>query len=167
MLLIETCQDLLQTKAAIAAVHAVRRKLNRYVPTMVQVTIETTGSMLVGTDIAAVVTALAPYDIDVLGLNCATGPQEMTAHIRYLSQHSPFYISCLPNAGIPENVGGKAHYHLSPDDLASTPDAFVKDLGVHMVGGCCGTTPAAYSRRGRRRERIRPHHANHASRRPD
>ncbi len=141
ILLIETCQDLLQTKAAIAAVHEVRRKLNRYVPTMVQVTIETTGTMLVGMDINSVVTALQPYDIDVLGMNCATGPQEMVEHIRYLSQHSPFYISCLPNAGIPENVGGKAHYHLSPEDLASHLQHFVRDLGVHIIGGCCGTTP--------------------------
>ncbi len=141
MLLIETCQDLLQTKAAIAAVHAVRRKLNRYVPTMVQVTIETTGTMLVGMDIASVVTALQPYDIDVLGMNCATGPQEMASHIRHLSHHSPFYISCLPNAGIPENVGGKAHYHLTPEELANHLQHFVKDLGVHIIGGCCGTTP--------------------------
>jgi 5-methyltetrahydrofolate--homocysteine methyltransferase len=141
MLLIETCQDLLQSKAAIAAVHEVRKKLNRYVPTMVQVTIETTGTMLVGMDIASVVTALEPYDIDVLGMNCATGPQEMVEHIRYLSQHSPFYISCLPNAGIPENVGGKAHYHLTPDELATHLQHFVKDLGVHIIGGCCGTTP--------------------------
>jgi 5-methyltetrahydrofolate--homocysteine methyltransferase len=141
MLLIETCQDLLQTKAAIAAVHAVRKKLNRYVPTMVQVTIETTGTMLVGMDIASVVTALEPYDIDVLGMNCATGPQEMASHIRYLSHTSPFYISCLPNAGIPENLGGKAHYHLTPEELAQHLQHFVKDLGVHIIGGCCGTTP--------------------------
>jgi 5-methyltetrahydrofolate--homocysteine methyltransferase len=141
ILLIETCQDLLQTKAAIAAVHAVRRKLNRYIPTMVQVTIETTGTMLVGMDIASVVTALQPYDIDVLGMNCATGPQEMASHIRYLSHTSPFYISCLPNAGIPENIGGKAHYHLTPEELAQHLKHFVKDLGVHIIGGCCGTTP--------------------------
>jgi 5-methyltetrahydrofolate--homocysteine methyltransferase len=141
LLLIETCQDLLQTKAAMAAVQSVRRTLDRYLPIMVQVTIETTGAMLVGTDIAAVVTALAPYDIDVLGMNCATGPQEMTAHIRHLSKHSPFYISCLPNAGIPENVGGKAHYHLSPEELAAHLFHFVGELGVHVVGGCCGTTP--------------------------
>ncbi len=141
ILLIETCQDLLQVKAALAGVANVRKRLSRYIPTMVQVTIETTGTMLVGMDIASVVTALQPYDIDVLGMNCATGPQEMTEHIRYLSQHSPFYISCLPNAGIPENVGGKAHYHLSPEDLASHLQHFVKDLGVHIVGGCCGTTP--------------------------
>lgn len=141
ILLIETCQDLLQSKAAIAAVHTVRQKMNRYIPTMVQVTIETTGTMLVGMDIASVVTALQPYDIDVLGMNCATGPQEMGAHIRYLSQYSPFFISCLPNAGIPENVGGQAHYHLTPDELATHLLHFVKDLGVNIIGGCCGTTP--------------------------
>lgn len=141
MLLIETCQDLLQTKAAIAAVHQVRRSLNRYIPTMVQVTIEMTGTMLVGMDMASVINALAPYDIDVLGMNCATGPQEMAAHVRQLSQHSPFYISCLPNAGLPENIGGKAHYHLTPDELAAHLKHFVADLGVHIVGGCCGTTP--------------------------
>lgn len=141
ILLIETCQDLLQTKAALSAVQAVRRQLNRYIPIMVQVTIETMGTMLVGTDIAGVVSALEPYDIDVLGMNCATGPQEMAAHIRYLSQHSPFYISCLPNAGIPENVGGQAHYHLTPEELAQHLQQFVGELGVHVVGGCCGTTP--------------------------
>ncbi|MGE0200106.1 MAG: methionine synthase [Candidatus Melainabacteria bacterium] len=140
MLLIETCQDLLQVKAALSAVHAVRRKQNRYIPTMVQVTIEQMGTMLVGMDIATVVTALQPYDIDVLGMNCATGPQEMVSHIRYLSQHSPFYISCLPNAGIPENVGGQAHYHLTPEALASHLQHFVKDFGVNIIGGCCGTT---------------------------
>lgn len=142
MLLIETCQDLLQTKAAIAAANLVRQKQSRKIPIMAQVTIEATGTMLVGMDIATVVTALQPYDIDVLGMNCATGPQEMASHIRYLSQHSPFYISCLPNAGIPENVGGQAHYHLSPDDLAAHLSHFVKDLGVNIIGGCCGTTPA-------------------------
>ncbi|MEB3286755.1 MAG: methionine synthase [Vampirovibrionales bacterium] len=142
VLLIETCQDLLQTKAAISAANALRKKKGVRIPVMAQVTIEATGTMLVGTDIATVVTALEPYDIDVLGLNCATGPQEMAGHIRYLSQSSPFYISCLPNAGIPENIGGNAHYHLSPDDLANHLSHFVKDLGVNIIGGCCGTTPA-------------------------
>ncbi len=142
ILLVETCQDLLQTKAALAAINAVRRQRGLYIPTMAQVTIETTGTMLVGMDIASVVAALQPYDIDVLGMNCATGPREMSSHIHYLSQHSPFFISCLPNAGIPENVGGKAHYHLTPDELAQHLQHFVKDLGVHIIGGCCGTTPA-------------------------
>lgn len=142
VLLIETCQDLLQTKAAISAAMAVRKKKNLYIPVMAQVTIETTGTMLVGMDIATVVNALQPYDIDVLGMNCATGPKEMASHIRHLSHNSPFYISCLPNAGIPENVGGKAHYHLTPEGLAEHLSHFVSDLGVNIIGGCCGTTPA-------------------------
>ena len=141
ILLVETCQDLLQTKAALGAINQVRKQKGIYIPTMAQVTIETTGTMLVGMDIASVVAALQPYDLDVLGMNCATGPVEMAEHIRYLSKHSPFYISCLPNAGIPENVGGQAHYHLSPDELAAHLKHFVQDLGVHVIGGCCGTTP--------------------------
>ncbi len=141
ILLIETCQDLLQTKAAIAAATIIRKSADRYIPIMAQVTIEATGTMLVGMDIASVVTALQPYDIDVLGMNCATGPQEMASHIHHLSKHSPFFVSCLPNAGIPENIGGKAHYHLTPDDLAQHLAHFVKDLGVSIIGGCCGTTP--------------------------
>lgn len=93
-------------------------------------------------DIAAVVAAMAPFGIDALGLNCATGPQEMARHVKYLSEHSPFLVSCLPNAGIPENVGGQAHYHLSPEALAEHLARFVGDWGVRIVGGCCGTSPA-------------------------
>ncbi|MBY0451055.1 MAG: methionine synthase [Cyanobacteria bacterium] len=141
ILLIETCQDLLQSKAALSAVFAVKHAKKSNIPVMVQVTIEATGTMLVGSDIASVLTALEPYPIDVLGMNCATGPNEMAEHVRYLAQNSPFYISCLPNAGIPENVGGKAHYHLTPEALATHLTHFVKDLGVNIVGGCCGTTP--------------------------
>ncbi len=142
ILLVETCQDLLQTKATLSAINQVKREKQNNIPVMVQVTIEQTGTMLVGTDIASVVSAMSPFDIDVLGLNCATGPAEMMGHVRYLSHHSPFLISCLPNAGIPENVGGHAHYHLQPDQLASAHEQFVKELGVNIVGGCCGTTPA-------------------------
>jgi 5-methyltetrahydrofolate--homocysteine methyltransferase len=142
VLLVETCQDLLQTKAALAAVNDVKRFLMKDVPVMVQVTIEATGTMLVGMDIASVVTAMSPYAIDVLGMNCATGPQEMVGHVRYLSAHSPFLISVLPNAGIPENVGGCAHYKLTPDGLADHMKHFVDDLHINIIGGCCGTTPA-------------------------
>lgn len=142
VLLIETCQDLLQSKAALAAVTEVKKTKESPIPVMVQVTIEATGTMLVGMDIASVVAALDPFDIDVLGLNCATGPLEMTEHIRYLSQASRFYISCLPNAGIPENIGGEAHYHLQPEALAQHLLHFVQDHGVNIIGGCCGTTPA-------------------------
>ncbi|MBY0404578.1 MAG: methionine synthase [Cyanobacteria bacterium] len=142
VLLIETCQDLLQVKAALAAVNSVKQSMGLDIPVMVQVTIEATGTMLVGMDIATVVATLEPYSIDVLGMNCATGPQEMSGHIRYLSLNSPFHISCLPNAGMPENVGGKAHYHLSPEGLGEFMSHFVKDFGVNIIGGCCGTTPA-------------------------
>ncbi len=141
LLLVETCQDLLQVKAALSAIRQVKRQKMNNIPVMVQVTIEQMGTMLVGADISAVVATLAPFDIDVLGMNCATGPKEMAGHVRYLSQNSPFLISCLPNAGIPENVGGHAHYHLKPDELAEFHEHFVKDLGVNIVGGCCGTTP--------------------------
>ncbi|MDX2085054.1 MAG: methionine synthase [Candidatus Melainabacteria bacterium] len=141
VLLIETTQDLLQAKAALAAAQRVKQKAGLNLPVMVQVTIEATGTMLVGSDIATVVTALSPFDVDVIGMNCATGPREMSEHIRHLAQHSPCLVSCQPNAGIPENVGGHAHYHLTPPELAQHLTHFVGDLGVTIIGGCCGTTP--------------------------
>jgi len=109
---------------------------------MVSVTMETTGTMLVGSDIAAVVAILEPFPIDILGLNCATGPEQMKEHIRYLAEQSPFVVSCIPNAGLPENVGGVAHYRLQPMELKMQLMHFVEDLGVQVIGGCCGTTPA-------------------------
>jgi 5-methyltetrahydrofolate--homocysteine methyltransferase len=142
MVLLETCQDLLQIKAALAAVHAVEARLGRYIPKMVQVTVETTGTLLVGSDMNAVIAALEPYHLDALGMNCATGPQEMEEHIRTLSHSSPFAISCVPNAGIPENVGGQAHYHLTPAELKNYLQRFVGELGVQVIGGCCGTCPS-------------------------
>jgi 5-methyltetrahydrofolate--homocysteine methyltransferase len=96
----------------------------------------------VGSDIAAVVAILEPFPIDVLGLNCATGPEQMKEHIRYLSEHSPFVVSCIPNAGLPENIGGVAHYRLTPVEMKMQLLHFVEDLGVQVIGGCCGTTPA-------------------------
>jgi 5-methyltetrahydrofolate--homocysteine methyltransferase len=141
-LLIETCQDLLQAKAALAAVERTRQNRGlAHIPTVVQVTLEVTGTMLVGSDIATVVTTLEPYKLDALGLNCATGPKEMEEHIRYLSENSPFAISCIPNAGLPENVGGCAHYHLTPEELKDYLSRFVTAYGVRLVGGCCGTRP--------------------------
>jgi 5-methyltetrahydrofolate--homocysteine methyltransferase len=98
------------------------------------------GTMLLGTEISAALTAIEPFDIDIFGVNCATGPQEMSEHIRTLSNASPLPIFVMPNAGIPENIGGHAHYHLSPEDLVRSMTHFVKDLGVSVVGGCCGTT---------------------------
>jgi 5-methyltetrahydrofolate--homocysteine methyltransferase len=141
LFLVETCQDVLQIKAALNAIEAVFAKKGERRPLMVSVTMETTGTMLVGSDAAAMLAILEPYPIDILGLNCATGPDRMADHIRYLSANSPFVISCIPNAGIPENVGGHAHYKLTPMELRMALMHFVEDLGVQVIGGCCGTRP--------------------------
>ena len=142
LFIIETCQDVLQIKAALQGIEEAFEASGERRPLMVSVTMETTGTMLVGTDIAAVVSILEPFPIDILGLNCATGPEQMKEHIRYLSEHSPFTVSCIPNAGLPENVGGVAHYRLQPLELKMQLMHFVEDLGVQVIGGCCGTTPA-------------------------
>lgn len=140
--LLETCQDILQAKAALAALFKVMEEKKKRIPVMVQITIERTGTMLVGSDIASSFCALEPYEINVIGINCATGPLEMSDHIRYLCETSTLPVSCMPNAGMPENIGGKSHYHLSAEDFSKTLSHFVNDLGVNIVGGCCGTTPA-------------------------
>ncbi|GAB4542534.1 MAG: methionine synthase [Pleurocapsa sp.] len=139
LLLVETCQDVLQIKAALNAIEEVFAKKGNRIPLMVSVTMEQMGTMLVGTEIDAALTILERYPIDILGLNCATGPDLMKDHIRYLSEHSPFIVSCVPNAGLPENVGGQAHYKLTPMELRMALMHFVEDLGVQIVGGCCGT----------------------------
>ena len=113
LLLIETCQDVLQIKSALLASKEILERKNIDIPLMVSITMETTGTMLVGSDIASALTILEPFNIDILGLNCATGPEQMKEHIKYLSENSPFAISCIPNAGLPENIGGVAHYRLS------------------------------------------------------
>ena len=141
ILLIETCQDLLQAKAAISATQQAMKERKKKLPLIVQITIESTGTMLVGSDVATAFCALEPYEIDVIGMNCATGPLEMSDHIRHLCGVCNHPISCIPNAGIPENIGGKSHYHLSPEDFSKTLYHFVSDLGVGIVGGCCGTRP--------------------------
>lgn len=141
LFIVETCQDVLQIKAALNAIEEVFAKKGDRRPLMVSVTMETMGTMLVGTEISAVVTILEPYKIDILGLNCATGPDLMKPHIKYLSEHSPFVVSCIPNAGLPENVGGQAHYRLTPMELRMSLMHFVEDLGVQVIGGCCGTRP--------------------------
>src|SRR5919198_1069215 len=141
VLLIETCQDLLQAKAALAGVFDAMKASRKRLPVTVQVTIESTGTMLLGTEISAALTALEPYDIDVIGMNCATGPREMNDAVRYLSINSTKQISVLPNAGLPENVGGRAVYKLKPQELAGFHKHFIADYGVRIVGGCCGTTP--------------------------
>lgn len=141
LFIIETCQDVLQIKAALNGVMAVFQERGERRPLMVSVTMEQQGTMLVGSEIGAALTILEPYPIDILGLNCATGPDLMTEHIRYLSQHSPFVISCIPNAGLPENIGGHAHYRLTPMELRLALTRFVEDFGVQVIGGCCGTRP--------------------------
>jgi 5-methyltetrahydrofolate--homocysteine methyltransferase len=142
ILLIETCQDILQAKAAIIGCQDAMRAAGHRLPLMVQVTMESTGTMLLGTEIGAALTTLEAYDLDVIGLNCATGPQEMVEHIRYLGRHCRKVISCLPNAGLPTMQGGRAKYLLTPDELAAFHTTFVEEHGVSIVGGCCGTTPA-------------------------
>ncbi len=141
LLVIETCQDLLQAKAALAGVRRYFLDARRSLPVIVSVTVEQTGTMLLGTEIAAALTALEPFNPDMIGMNCATGPKEMSESIRHLCHHSPFPVFVMPNAGIPENVGGLAHYHLTPAELVRYLGHFVSDLGVSAVGGCCGTTP--------------------------
>ncbi|MEH2433822.1 MAG: methionine synthase [Nostoc sp.] len=141
LFLVETCQDVLQIKAALNAIEEVFAKKGDRRPLMVSVTMESMGTMLVGSEISAVLTILEPYPIDILGLNCATGPDLMKPHIKYLAEHSPFIVSCIPNAGLPENVGGQAHYRLTPLELRMSLMHFVEDLGVQVIGGCCGTRP--------------------------
>ncbi|MGK7873051.1 MAG: methionine synthase [Xenococcaceae cyanobacterium] len=141
LLIVETCQDVLQIKAALNAIEEVFQKKGKRLPLMVSITMENFGTMLVGSEIDAALAILEPYPIDILGLNCATGPDLMKEHIKYLSEHSPFVISCIPNAGLPENVGGQAHYKLTPMELRMALMHFVEDLGVQIIGGCCGTRP--------------------------
>lgn len=140
-LIVETCQDLLQTKTALIAVFEVLESARLELPVLASVTIEQQGTMLVGSDIAAVVAALEPYPLFSLGLNCATGPQDMQSHIHYLSQHWPQRISCIPNQGLPEVVDGQTVYPLTPEAFAEQMYRFVTEQGVSVVGGCCGTSP--------------------------
>jgi 5-methyltetrahydrofolate--homocysteine methyltransferase len=141
-LIVETCQDLLQAKAAIiGAKRAIAAAERPDALLIAQVTIETTGSMLLGSEIGAALTALEPLGVDVIGLNCATGPAEMSEHLRYLAAHSPVPLSCMPNAGLPELTANGAYYPVTPDELASAHETFVSEFGLAIVGGCCGTTP--------------------------
>ncbi|MGN9908417.1 methionine synthase [Phytohabitans sp. LJ34] len=140
-LIVETCQDLLQTKAAVIGVRRAAAEAGRHVPLICHVTVETTGTMLLGSEIGAALTALEPLGVDLIGLNCATGPAEMTEHLRYLSQHARVPLSVMPNAGLPELTADGARYPLTPDELAEALDRFVNEYGVSLIGGCCGTTP--------------------------
>src|SRR6476660_2965755 len=141
VLLVETAQDLLQAKLATIGVLEAMRKSGRRLPVTVQVTLQESGTMLLGTEIGAALTALEPFEVDAIGLNCATGPKEMNDAVRYLALNSTKEVSVLPNAGLPQNVGGHAVYKLSPQELADYHKHFVQDYGVRIVGGCCGTTP--------------------------
>ena len=140
-LLIETAQDLLQAKAAVNGSRAAIKNADRDVYLMAQVTVEATGTMLLGSEIGAALTALEPLGIDSIGLNCATGPTEMSEHLRQLSQQAKISLSCMPNAGLPVLGANGAHYPLSPIDLAHALKVFIKDYGLNFIGGCCGTTP--------------------------
>ena len=149
VLLIETCQDLLQAKIALAACQDAIRDARegktpgtgRDVALQVQITLEATGTMLLGSEIGAALAVLESFQPDVIGLNCATGPAEMNDAVRFLTQNSTVPISVLPNAGLPQNEGGRAVYKLTPAELASFHKRFVSEYGVQVVGGCCGTTP--------------------------
>ncbi|MBV8534052.1 MAG: methionine synthase, partial [Alphaproteobacteria bacterium] len=138
-ILIETSQDPLQIKAAVNGAKRARAQAGKDVPILVQVTVETTGTLLVGSDIAAVATIVQALDVPLIGLNCATGPQEMAEHVKWLGENWPGLISVQPNAGLPELVDGKAHYPLSPPELASWIERFIREDGINLVGGCCGT----------------------------
>ena len=140
-ILIETSQDLGQVKCAVRAARQAMKEQGRTVSLWVQVTIETTGTMLVGSDIQTALTTIEALKVDVLGMNCATGPEEMRPHMAHLSASSPFALSCLPNAGLPENVGGQTVYPLGPALFAQKVSAMVSEFGLNIVGGCCGTTP--------------------------
>jgi 5-methyltetrahydrofolate--homocysteine methyltransferase len=141
VLLVETCQDLLQAKIGVAASIEAMVKAGKHLPLTVQVTLQESGTMLLGTEIGAALTALEPFDVDIIGLNCATGPAEMNDAVRYLSINSTKQVSVLPNAGLPVNDGGVAKFKLTPEELAHYHKHFVHDYGVRIVGGCCGTVP--------------------------
>ncbi|MFF4143023.1 methionine synthase [Streptomyces sp. NPDC001698] len=140
-LLVETTQDLLQTKASVIAARRAMETAGYEVPLIVSVTVETTGTMLLGSEIGAALTALEPLGVDMIGLNCATGPAEMSEHLRYLSRHARVPLSCMPNAGLPVLTKDGAHYPLTAPELADAQGHFVRDYGLSLVGGCCGTTP--------------------------
>ena len=143
VLLIETSQDILEVKAAVAGIEQLFTELGRRIPLQAQVTLDVSGRMLLGTDIASAMTTLESLCVDVIGLNCSTGPEHMREPIRYLSENATLPLSVIPNAGLPLNTGvGEAVYPLEPAPMAEALAEFVKDFGVRIVGGCCGTTPA-------------------------
>ena len=158
-ILIETCQDPLQIKAAVNGAKRAREAAKKDVPIFVQVTVETTGTLLVGADIAAAATIINALDVPLIGLNCATGPREMAEHVKWLGENWPGLISVQPNAGLPELVAGETRYPLSPEELSQWLERFVLEDGANIIGGCCGTEPrhiAAIDQMLRRIGRDRP-----------
>ncbi|CAH9417491.1 5-methyltetrahydrofolate--homocysteine methyltransferase (EC [Streptomyces globisporus] len=141
-LIVETTQDLLQTKASIIGARRAMDSLGLQVPLICSLAFETTGVMLLGSEIGAALTALEPLGIDLIGLNCSTGPDEMSEHLRYLARHSRTPLMCMPNAGLPVLTKDGAHFPLGPEGLADSQEHFVRDYGLSLIGGCCGTTPA-------------------------
>ena len=139
--LVETCQDLLQTKAAVLGAKRALAAAGVDLPLIVHITVETTGTMLLGSEVGAALTALEPLGIDLIGLNCATGPAEMSEHLRHLARHAQVGVSCMPNAGLPELTSDGARFPLSPVQLADALEQFVGEFGLGLVGGCCGTSP--------------------------
>jgi 5-methyltetrahydrofolate--homocysteine methyltransferase len=158
-LLVETTQDLLQTKASVIGARRALEVLGVDLPLIVSVTVETTGTMLLGSEIGAALTALEPLGIDMIGLNCATGPAEMSEHLRYLARHSRIPLSCMPNAGLPVLGKDGAHYPLTAPELADAQETFVREYGLSLIGGCCGTTPEHLRQVV---ERVRGHGADDA-----
>lgn len=159
-ILIETAQDLGQIKVAVRAAHNAMRAMQKKIPIWVQLTIETTGTMLVGSDIQAALATIEMLGVDVIGMNCATGPDEMRPHLAYLCESAPMMVSCLPNAGLPENRNGQTFYPLGPVPFAERVLGIGKDFGLNILGGCCGTTPehikALADVRGRLNAPVRP-----------
>ncbi|WP_345544288.1 homocysteine S-methyltransferase family protein, partial [Streptomyces chitinivorans] len=140
-LLVETTQDLLQTKAAVLGARRAMEAIGLEVPLLCSLAFETTGTMLLGSEIGAALCALEPLGIDMIGLNCSTGPAEMSEHLRYLARHSRIPLLCMPNAGLPILTQDGAHFPLGPEGLADAQESFVAEYGLSLVGGCCGTTP--------------------------
>jgi 5-methyltetrahydrofolate--homocysteine methyltransferase len=162
ILLIETSQDLLQAKIALAACHDAMKNTGVTLPIQMQITMEATGTMLLGSEIGAALAVLECFRPDVIGLNCATGPKEMNDAVRFLCQNATMPVSVLPNAGLPQNVGGRAHYGLTADGLAEYQRRFVSEYGVSVVGGCCGTTPEHIAALAKAVEGLKPLPRNNA-----
>ncbi len=160
LFVVETCQDILQTKAALAAIFEFFEKQRLKIPVIAQVTIETFGTMLNGTEISAALTALEPFPIDVIGMNCGTGPRQMTESIKYLCENSPLPVSVLPNAGLPEVKDGAMFYDETPESFTKQVLHFAQDFGTNIVGGCCGTTPEHLKLVVEQVERLSPKQRN-------